>query len=167
MIIDGTHDPALKSWVTSANQPDCDFPIQNLPFAVFRRAGAGEELHCGAAIGDRIVDLRATHEAHLLPALTEEVSSACAAPDLGVLMGLGRGAWSSLRAALSEALCAGRGNVERFAGALVPLAEVEFALPARIGNYTDFYTSIQHATAQQDPTLHFDVGCFLRIVRRR
>ena len=52
-----THDPALRSWVDSANAADTDFPIQNLPFAVFRRRGRGEAFRGGVAIGDQIVDL--------------------------------------------------------------------------------------------------------------
>ncbi|MDE3217722.1 MAG: fumarylacetoacetase, partial [Gemmatimonadota bacterium] len=56
---DRTHDPALRSWVASANAPDTDFPIQNLPFGVFRRLGAGARPSVGVAIGDRIVDLAA------------------------------------------------------------------------------------------------------------
>ena len=56
-ILDATHDPKLRSWVGSANVPGCDFPIQNLPFAVFRRLGSGENFRCGAAIGDRDRDI--------------------------------------------------------------------------------------------------------------
>jgi len=57
--LDATHDPALKSWVASANAPECDFPIQNLPFGIFRPRGSKEKGRPGVAIGDRIADLRA------------------------------------------------------------------------------------------------------------
>ena len=146
-MLNPTHDPGLASWVASANQPSGDFPLQNLPFAVFRRSGSGESWRCGVAIGDRVLDLRAMSESRLLAGIASEIGSACTAPDLGALMRLGRGAWSSLRAVLSEALRAGQPNVERTAMALAAQADVEFALPARIGDYTDFYTSIHHATA--------------------
>jgi fumarylacetoacetase len=59
--INSTHDAALRSWVESANRADADFPIQNLPFGVFRRAAAGdsERYRGGVAIGDQILDLGA------------------------------------------------------------------------------------------------------------
>ena len=54
-----THNPTLKSWVRSAHLSGCDFPIQNLPFAVFRRTGSAEAFRGGVAIGDQILDLAA------------------------------------------------------------------------------------------------------------
>ncbi len=144
--VNSTHDPGLASWVESANRPQTDFPIQNLPYAVVRRAGTQEDWRCGVAIGDQVVDLRAARESPLLGSLRSEVGSAIAAPDLVSLMALGPRDWASLRATLSEALRAGRANIDSVAAALVPLGSVEFALPARIGNYTDFYSSIHHAT---------------------
>lgn len=145
--LNGTHDPALQSWVASANRPDADFPIQNLPFAVLRRARSREAWRCAVAVGDQALDLRAACELRLLPGLSDALGEAIASPDLCSLMALGHVAWSALRAALSEALRAGRSNTNAAASALIPLSEVEFALPARIGDYTDFYTSIHHATA--------------------
>lgn len=59
--VNDTHDPALQSWVTSANLPGGDFPIQNLPFAAFRRAGSNEAFRGGLAVGDQILDLRTLH----------------------------------------------------------------------------------------------------------
>src|SRR6185437_11310624 len=108
--MNGTHDPALKSWVEAANAPGADFPIQNLPFAVLRRSGTSEAWRCAVAIGDQALDLRAAHQQHLLPALPRELGEAVASADLRALMGLGPNAWSTLRAALSEALRAGRGD---------------------------------------------------------
>ena len=61
-----THDLQLRSWVQSANQPACDFPIQNLPFAVFRRKGSHQPYRIGVAIGDQILDLPAAHAVHAL-----------------------------------------------------------------------------------------------------
>lgn len=145
--LNGTHDPVLKSWVETANLPGADFPIQNLPFAVLRRSGTSEAWRCAVAIGDQALDLRAVHQGHLLPGLSSELGEAVASADLRALMALGPDAWSALRGALSAALRAGRADADAIAGALVPLSGVEFALPARIGDYTDFYTSIHHATA--------------------
>jgi len=145
--LNGTHDPRLRSWVESANRPQADFPIQNLPFAVFRHRGSGETFRCGVGIGDQVLDLRALHE---LQVVQEEAAAAVAAgttPDLSALMELGAGAWSALRAAVSELLRAGSSSADIVVNALVPARSAEFSLPARIGNYTDFYTSIHHATA--------------------
>ncbi len=145
--LNATHDPALKSWVEPANLPEADFPIQNLPFAVLRRSGTSEAWRRAVAIGDQALDLRAVHEQRLLPGLPNDLGEAIASADLRALMALGPNAWSALRAALSQALRAGRSDLDRIAGALIPLSGAEFALPARIGNYTDFYASIHHATA--------------------
>ena len=137
-----THDPRLRSWVPSANGADHDFPIQNLPFAVFRRAGASEAWRGGVAIGDEIVDLAAA--APHLSGLAREAAEAAASDSLNALMALGRDAATALRWSLSRAL---RDGADRtLAGALVPQAQAEYNLPARIGDYTDFYTSVHHAT---------------------
>ncbi len=145
--IDATHDPELTSWVESANRHGSDFPIQNLPFAVFRRAGSGEPLRCGVAIGDEVLDLALLGAAQPLEGLAARALAACAEPALNRLMELGSEAWRALRQGLSEVLRSGSRHAARAAGALAPQAGVEFALPARIGDYTDFYTSIHHATA--------------------
>ena len=145
--IDQTHDPALKSWVESANRPEGDFPIQNLPFAVFRRTGGREPFRCGVAIGEQVLDLAALAALHLLEGRAQQALSTCAQPALNGLMALGREAWGALRQGLSQVLRAGAPHADRAAQALVPQSGVELALPARIGDYTDFYTSIHHATA--------------------
>ena len=146
--IDETHDPRLTSWVSTANRAGCDFPIQNLPFAVFRRAGSAEPLRCGVGIGDAILDLTALGAA----AAGEEEAvaqamAACAQPALNALMALGAPAWLALRRWLSRVLRAGADEAGQLAAALVPQSAAQFAVPARIGDYTDFYTSIHHATA--------------------
>ncbi len=145
--IDATHDPQLLSWVDSANQPGSDFPLQNLPFAVFRRAGSGEPLRCGVAIGEEVLDLTALGAAAPREDLVLTALAACAAPALNPLLALGPPAWRALRRALSQLLSAGSPHAARLAAALIPQSQVEFALPAHIGDYTDFYTSIHHATA--------------------
>jgi fumarylacetoacetase len=142
--LNATHDPGLKSWVESANRPGADFPIQNLPFAVFRRAGSSAAFRGGVAIGDQILDLAALHELRLLSGSAADALAVCAQPTLNSFMALGYDAWSTLRGALSGLLSGGPKNARE---ALVAQAAAEFAVPARIGDYTDFYASVYHATA--------------------
>ena len=145
--LDETHDPQLRSWVESANRPESDFPIQNLPFAVFRRSGSGEAWRCGVAIGDRVLDLAALAAAGVLRGPAEEPLGSCAAPALNGLMALGPEAWLALRRDLSGLLRSGSRAASALEGMLVAQSAAQFTLPARIGDYTDFYTSIHHATA--------------------
>src|SRR3989337_80812 len=100
MALDATHDPELKSWLESANQPGCDFPIQNLPFGIFKRKGAKESPRGGVAIGDQILDLAAL--------------GIKSGPTLNGLAAMGRPAWRRLRRQLSKGLSKGRPN-KRFA----------------------------------------------------
>ncbi len=145
-LLNETHDPALKSWIASANEPGTDFPIQNLPFAVFRRKGSSENFRGGVAIGDQVVDLAAVAGRVLFTGLPARAAQAAAAGTLNEFMAMGPEAWSALRSALSRALREGSPQQQAMAGYLVPMKDVEYALPARIGDYTDFYTSIHHAT---------------------
>jgi fumarylacetoacetase len=146
-MLDETHDPNRRSWVETANDPATDFPIQNLPFGVFRRRESGEQSRVGVAIGDRIVDVSACAKAGFLPGVPENVLEACSRPQLNDLMALGRDASASLRRALSAFLDANAAH-DRGAAAsvLAPMSDAELLLPARIGDYTDFYASIEHAT---------------------
>jgi fumarylacetoacetase len=148
---DATHDPALASWVASANAPDTDFPIQNLPYArLRRRADKGvepEPWRVGVAIGDQVLDLRVALEiAPWEPEVAVHLQP-LADGDLAAFMASGRPAWRTVRAALSEALTEGSLHGPFLENALVPMAEVEYTLPCTIGDYTDFYASIHHATA--------------------
>jgi fumarylacetoacetase len=146
-VINRTHDPALASWVAGANAPDADFPIQNLPFAVFRRARSTEEFRGGVAIGDQILDLGAVHRDRLLTSVPEATLAAAAEPTLNRLMAGGPTVCSPLRAALSDALKTGSPAAPRLASALVPQSAAEYALPAAIGDFTDFYASLHHAAS--------------------
>ena len=139
--IDETHDPDLKSWVESANTPDAEFPIHNLPFGVFRTS-PDEKPRIGVAIGELVLDLRAA--ADLLTG-SPAVGLAIRSESLNALMALGRPVSTSVRRQLSHLLSsqAQRGDVERF---LTPAAKAEMLLPACIGDYTDFYASVFHAT---------------------
>ena len=98
--IDGTHDAALQSWVASANAAGTDFPIQNLPFAIFRRTGSQEAFRPGAAIGDQVVDLLALRTAGLLPDDAAQALEGTENGSLNALMGRGRAARVALRRAL-------------------------------------------------------------------
>ncbi len=140
--MNSTHDPTLRSWVTSANASGADFPIQNLPFAVLRRVGTGERFRPGVAIGDRALDLRELHAAGIAPSRGLD---ACQEETLNSFMGQGSAVWSALRADLSALLAAGSEHEAAVRNCLIPLSEVEYQIPARIGDYTDFYTSIHHA----------------------
>ena len=145
IALNETHDPALRSWVSSANRPNCDFPIQNLPFAIFRRAGSGEAWRGGVAIGDEILDLSAAVDT--LAGMARAAAAACSGVTLNAFMAMGPQAWSELRRTLSQALRAGSPLEGKLRGCLVPQTQAEFAVPAQIGDYTDFYTSIYHATS--------------------
>ena len=140
---DPTHDPRLTSWVGSANEVETDFPIQNLPFGVFSMGDA--EPRIGVAIGDQVLDLRALAERGLLGDLDGAVARACRAPLLNELMGLGRPASGAVRARLSV-LLSDEGERAGVEPCLVPVAEATLRLPARVGDYTDFYASAHHAT---------------------
>lgn len=143
--IDMTHDPTLRSWVESANQVGSDFPIQNLPLGVFRRLGQAEPPRIGVAIGDQILDLALCCQLGLLPELPEAVQIACSTSSLNSLMALGRTASSGLRQQLSQFLSAAH-TPPAASNLLVPMVAAELLLPATIGDYTDFYASIFHAT---------------------
>lgn len=142
---DRTHDPELRSWLDSANRPGTDFPIQNLPLGVFRR-GPDDPPRIGAAIGDRVLDLAACLEAGLLDGLRGAV--ACGGETLNEWMALEASRRGELRHRLVELLEQGTPaeTVRAVEGALVASSRVELLLPARIGDYTDFYASVFHAT---------------------
>jgi fumarylacetoacetase len=141
-----THDPGLRSWVESANDGRTDFPIQNLPLAIFRRKGSSEAWRGGVAIGDQVVDVAAAVQAGFFGGDALAAAQAAAEPTLNHLMSMGPKAASSLRKALSQALQAGSSRQAALQPCLVPQAEAEYSLPCRIGDYTDFYTSVHHAT---------------------
>jgi fumarylacetoacetase len=129
---DDTHDPALTSWVDSANTADCDFPVQNLPFGRFRR-DEDSDWCIAVAIGDQVLDLR---QAGLIDS-----------HDMNRLMQLLPETHRSLRKAISDGLRSGSPDRLKFEAALLPMADVTMGLPCQIGDYTDFYVGIHHATA--------------------
>src|SRR4029078_3343553 len=138
MQMDETHDPELQSWVESANEPDSDFPIQNLPFGVYTPTGI-ENPSIGIAIGYQIVDLAACFELGLVR--ESAASQACLGSWLNNLMTLDREEIDSLRAEVS-ALLSEQG--ERHEEILFPMSDATMLAPVEIGDYTDFYASIHH-----------------------
>jgi len=125
-MTDKTHDPALTSWVESANKPAADFPIQNLPWGSFRQRGE-EQVRLGVAIGDMVVD----------------AGELARIPSMAALMALPRVTRANLRWRLSEFLSKYSSGAERF---LVPMSEITLVMPCQIPDYTDFFTSLYHAT---------------------
>ncbi|WEX10504.1 fumarylacetoacetase [Chelativorans sp. AA-79] len=153
MAVRSSEGPS-RSWVESANAAGCDFPIRNLPYGVFRRAG--EALRCGVAIGDFVLDLAALEDAGLInagahgPVFRER--------SINAFMALGPKAWAVVRAQLMSLLAEGgdgrlREDVVLCGGVLFPLAEAELMLPIEVAGYTDFYAGRQHA---------FNVGSMFR-----
>jgi len=122
-MIDETHDPSLQSWEETAQRPGTDFPIQNLPYGAFRSKGEPTP-RAGVAIGDFILDLHGIFDG-----------------DLNALMALPAVQRCELRRQVSRILSDPQQRRE-----LIPMAEAEMLLPARIGDYTDFYASVHHAT---------------------
>ena len=147
MQSDDTHDPALRSWVASANGGETDFPIQNLPFGRLRRAGSDDPWRIGVAIGDQALDLKLALETSPWSATQQRLLQPLADGDLNAFMALGSAARREVRVLLSKGLRAGSQFGPFLELCLVPQAVAEMALPCRIGNYTDFYTGIHHATA--------------------
>ena len=146
-LLNATHDPKLKSWVASANTAETDFPIQNLPFGRFRRTGSTEPWRIGVAIGDHILDLNLAAEAGQWSAEAQVMLASLALGDLNVFMARNAAARSAMRAELSAALAEGSPQQEALDRALLPQSEAQMTLPCAIGDYTDFYTGIHHATA--------------------
>ncbi|WBU60067.1 fumarylacetoacetase [Paracoccus albus] len=135
-------ESATRSWIETANEPDCDFPIQNLPYGVF--SVAGDAPRCGVAIGDRVVDLAACETNGLIDA-----GGTFAQPQLNDFMALGRDKWAEVRTALT-ALLAENGNRDT---PTVAMSDVTMHLPIHVTEYTDFYASKNHA---------FNVGVLFR-----
>ncbi len=148
-----THDPRLRSWLESANAPASDFPVQNLPFGVFCRPGTTAP-RCGVAIGDQILDVRAIHEAGLFTGAAATAAAAAIGPTLNALMAQPAANVSALRGQISKMLRADGQGGEALRGRasklLVPAEEVQMALPAAIGDYTDFSCSYTHMAGMRN-----------------
>lgn len=143
-----------RSWVTSANEHP-DFSLQNVPFGVFRRANTDEAPRVGVAIGDEILDVAACHAAGLFDGSHADghdvllrAARACASPSLNALMALGAAARRALRTAVLDLLHEDASAHRRQTAqhALVPQRDAELFLPVQVGDYTDFYASVHHAS---------------------
>jgi fumarylacetoacetase len=147
--LQATLDPARKSWIDSANDPHCDFPIQNLPFGVFSDAKHAAP-RVGVAIGDLIADLAVLHDAGLLRLPAGAPQDVFARGALNGFIALGREAWRSVRVQLSALLAREsatlRDDAALKAHAFVRQADAALHLPVEIPGYTDFYSSKEHAT---------------------
>jgi len=129
--LNATHDPKLRSWVASANEAGCDFPIQNLPFGRFSHSPDSTP-RIGVAIGDRILDVR---KAGLIDT-----------DDMNALMAASPEKRAALRALISQGLAEGSARQSEWEAVLVSQSAATMHVPCRIGDYTDFYTSVHHAT---------------------
>jgi fumarylacetoacetase len=150
--LDHTHDPQCNSWVESSQATNCDFPIQNLPFCTLATDASSA---VGVGIGDQVVNLQLVAEAGCFEKLGEnslggEALSALKSNNLNKLMGLTVEKRLAVRHAIFQLLHSDcsvlRDDEELKAAALKPIKNVEFRMPARIGDYTDFYASLFHAT---------------------
>jgi fumarylacetoacetase len=144
--LNATHNPMLKSWVQSANLADQDFPIQNLPFGVFTTANQSQP-HVGVAIGDVILDLAVVAQLGLVKVSDASVFNSSS---LNAFIELGSSTWSDVRSQVSNLLNADnsilRDNTEVRNQAMVPQSAAQMLLPIKVGGYTDFYSSKEHAT---------------------
>src|SRR6202521_6132835 len=138
-----THNPDARSFVESANVPGCDFPIQNLPFGAFTN---GHDSCLGIAIGNQVLDLEAAAERALLGYVDDSTYEVCKESCLNPLMGLGPARWTALRRVLFQLLAANSTHRAEAEACLRPQQGVTMVVPATIGNYTDFYASVHHAS---------------------
>ncbi|GIV60668.1 fumarylacetoacetase [Rhodocaloribacter litoris] len=146
-MFDATTDPALRSFIDVA--PDAPFPIQNLPYGIFKPRPRAVP-RAGVAIGDYVLDLSVLEEKGLFDHPAIRAQRPFSSGSLNAFMALGPAVWEAARRRISHLLQAGTATLRDDAAlceqALFPLREVELLLPAEIGDYTDFYASREHAT---------------------
>ncbi len=146
---DETHDPALRSWLDSANEPGCDFPIQNLPLGRFRcepgRDQPEQPWRVGVAIGNQVLDLRMAAALSPWPEGSDELLAPLADGDLAAFMSLGPAAWSRMRELLSAALAEGSEQGPFLESCLVPRKDARMAMPCSVGDFTEFQTGLHSA----------------------
>jgi fumarylacetoacetase len=140
--------PLKRSWVESANDAGCPFPLNNLPCGVFSAADGAK--HCGTAIGDRILDVTALEKAGLI---SLDGSPLLDQPRWNGLMAAGPDVWNALRTQLTGLLEKGAARRSAVEPHLAPLAGAELHLPFHVAEYTDFYAGRHHA---------FNVGTMFR-----
>ncbi len=145
-----TNDPNLRCWLDEANDAACDFPIQNLPLGVFTRRGEDtDRRRVGVAIGRHVLDLSIAWP-ELCPDLAGLGASLFSQPTLNPFLASGRRTWTLVRNRVSRWLRTTsaelRDNGELRVRCLIPMSETVMHLPVEIGDYTDFYSSKEHAT---------------------
>ena len=141
-MLNETHDANLTSWVGTSDE----FPIQNLPIAIFK-AGDMAEFSAGVAICDHILNLKDLADTGLLSGDAATAIATCQSDTLNDYMGLGASYHSALRLALSRLLRSGSEHEAAVRECLYPMTDAVYGMPCHIGDYTDFYTSIYHATS--------------------
>ncbi|WCM94740.1 fumarylacetoacetase [Acidovorax sp. NCPPB 2350] len=140
--LDHTHDIGIHSWVDAANDEGSDFPLQNLPLCMFRPA-PGLVMRAGIGIGDQILDLGLAADSGLLEGLSDMIVGALKGVRLNELFALGAEAMTALRREVWRVLAVGYARRDEVP--LSPMAEAEFGLPCEVGDYTDFFSSLNHA----------------------
>lgn len=145
--VNETHDPNLQSWVESANDPNTDFPIQNLPFCIFASPKNSDMPRVGIPIGDKVIDLWGGYGSGLIEAETRAAAAAGSESTLNKLAGE-KSSYTALRRRLSKLLSTDASDADRkiLGEHMVEAAECSMFVPSSIGDYTDFYCSIYHAT---------------------
>ncbi len=144
--MDETHNPNLKSWIDV--NPDSHFPIQNLPFGVFRPSNGGD-LHVCTIIGDHVIDLSILDLNGFFENSNLQDTLVFDEPTLNAFMSLGRDAWKETRLILSKLFSEDNSNLRDSKiknDVLFHVSDVEMILPVDIGDYTDFYSSKEHAS---------------------
>jgi fumarylacetoacetase len=129
-LLDHSHDPEAKSWIATANEAGNPFPVQNLPFGVYRKIGSADAFRACSAIGNSVIDLAAVDADY--------------GPNLNGLAGEGHATWRSLRHKIF-ALLTDESKQSKTSRYLHDQSEVELGLPIQCPNFTDFYTSYFHA----------------------
>ena len=148
MGLNETHDSNARSWIASANAERAEFPLQNLPFGVYRRRGSTGARRIGVAIGDVILDVHGAAAAAGFVGAAKVAADASAGETLNALLALDPAYWSTLRLALFRALRSDApANIQQaLQGLVTPQGDAELALPIGVADYTDFYASIHHAS---------------------
>lgn len=147
--INETHDPELQSWVESANDPNTHFPIQNLPFCIFRSPRNADAPRAGVAIGDKLLDIWSLYASGVISADTRSIAVAASSERLNRIAADAAESYSSFRRMLTSWLNAATATNEQRTALepnLIELADCELLVPFSIGDYTDFYCSVFHAT---------------------
>lgn len=150
MPTNDTHDPTMQSWVESANSPESDYPIQNLPLCVFASQQQGETYgNLGVRIGDHLLDLALLNEAGFFEEESEDLARTLEPPHWNELASKPH-LWPVLRRRLQHFLRADTGGGQQVRRlrqkALLPATDAVLVRPVIVFNYTDFYASKHHAT---------------------